>query len=565
MAENQKEFVVPLPEDLAKKTGKKEWVIVPPSNLSNEQKQEYGQKAFNEWYLTQTIQPSAAPEQSVYEQNKVPGVGEALYAGLTKGLGDIQRGARQFAARQAIIPGSGGESGKQRLAGLAQEQAQANIAYEPTRSQRPLISGIGEVLPELPFRNPLAVGAIEALKYSPTAGEGAVRGLEGAVATKFGNIIGGPLASYVNPNLNPGAIKSLKEVKQLGISPRLSEITGSPGLAKLEDVVAQTPFGTSMYAPQVKNQSKFNQIAAKSIGEDSEYLTEDVLSKAKDRIGGIYNNVSLTQVPIQFNQKVIDAADKVIARANAARKMNATGAIDTQLLSTAQAWKNMATKGKTFSGEDYNLTRENLSDLAWNAEGSNKIYYRDLLNALDDAAEQSLVGAGQRDLAANLKEARTQYANLKTLEKGNVIENDNVSIAKLRTALKQGRNAAYQEGKIPGDLNKLAKYSEAFKPLKEGSATYPRQSYWEALQGEPGGKAFLTPIVNPALASVLTSPITKFIPTQLAGTPVGKALGVTAEYGAKLPTLAIEKDYLSRRLMPDMFQAPPGILYDENK
>lgn len=563
MAEKPQEFVVPLPSDLAQKYGKKEWVIVPPSNLSDEQKQAYGQKAFNEWYLNEKVQPAPAPEASIYEQNKVPSVGSALYAGLTKGLSDIALGAEQFAARQSIIPGQSSEEAKQKLESLAKEQAAKNIAYEPIRSKRPLIAGIGEVLPELPFRSPITVGAIEALKYSPTAGEGAVRGIEGAVATKFGNIIGGPLSSYLNPDITPGAIKSLKEAKKLGISPRLSEITGSPALSKLEDVVAQTPFGTSMYAPQVKNQSKYNQIAAKSIGEDSQYLTEETLSNAKQRIGGIYNNVSLTNTPIQFNQKVIDAADKVIARANAARKMNATGAIDNQLLSTAKAWKDMAAKGKVFSGSDYNLTRENLSDLAWNAEGSNKVYYRDLLNALDDAAEQSLVGAGQKDLAASLKEARSQYANLKTLEKGNVIENDNINISKLRTALKQGRNAAYQEGKIPGDLNTLAKYSEAFKPLKEGSATYPRQSYWEALQGEPGAKAFLTPIVNPALAYTLTHPVTKFLPTQLAGTQVGKALGVSTEYGTKLPALAFEKDYLSRRLMPNMFQPPKGLLGEE--
>jgi hypothetical protein len=59
----------------------------------------------------------------------------------------------------------------------------------------------------------------------------------------------------------------------------------------------------------------------------------------------------------------------------------------------------MAQRGTPFTGEEYKMVRENLSNLAWSAEGSSKVYYRNMLSALDDAAEQSFKNAGQDELA----------------------------------------------------------------------------------------------------------------------------------------------------------------------
>ncbi len=558
MAEQTKEYVFDLPSDLAKKYNKKEFVVDVPANATPEQQESIANKAYDDWYLTQVTMPS--PQQAPIAPK--PTIPQAIGAGVGKASSDVWAGLKQLGYGMQKIPGELGTTGyteaqtKQDV--LARQQAEKAAEYEKVRQQRPIAAGFGEVLPTALTKSPLLVGVSEAAKYGEP-GERLTKGVFGGLTAGLGNWIGGRFVPYVNPQINESSLKAIRDAESLGIQPRLSEITGSRGIAKLEDVVAQAPFGEAVLKPQYKNQLKFNETAAKSIGEKSQLLTEDVLANASARIGQVYDNIATTDIPIKFTKSVEDAADAILKRQAAAKRMNLKEAENPQLTATANAWKVKAQRGEAFTGADYNLTRENLSNLAWSAEGSERKAYRDLLNALDDAAEQSLSSSGQGNLAAQLRTARQQYANLKTLEKGNVIKNGDVDIKLLRNAIKQGKESAYKEGKLTGDLPKLAKYSEATAPIREGSQTAGR-SFYQQLLSNPVTEIPLSGL-NALFAGALSSPISSYVPRKLAGTTAGKIAGETVERGAKLPALQGEQGFLIRRL----FQPPQGLLNQEEQ
>lgn len=553
MAQNTREVVFDLPPDLAKKYNKKEYVVDVDSSLPEDQQLESAQREFDNWYLGEITQPS----QLSYAQPEEPvGVPTAIYKGAEKGIGDIAMGVKQGALQlQRTNPLMGANAQQinapieQNLQELAQQQAARESEFEKTRQQRPISSAIGEALPFALTRSPLVAGTLEALKYGQP-GERLTRGALTGVAAAGGNVLGEKIAGFVNPQLSKQQSMAIKNAELLGVKPKLSEYTGSSDIANLEDVIAQSPFGGKVLQAQSKNQQKFNEAAAKSIGINAKELSDDVLSAAQQKISSVYRTVANLPedvAPIRFNKKIENAANKILARKTVASKMNMPEIENTQLFNMAESWKNMAQKGDYFTGADYAVTRENLSNLAWAAEGSEKIAYRDLLNALDDAAEESLTKAGLGDLTKNLKTARTQYSNLKTLEKGNVVKNGDVDIKLLRNALKQGKESSYKEGLIKSDLAKLAKYSESTQPIREGSQTAKRSFYQELMQNPL--TSIPASLLNAVSARAITSPALSYVPAKLGNTQLGNVAGQILERGAKIPAISAQQELLSNRLL----------------
>lgn len=553
MAQNTREVVFDLPPDLAKKYNKKEYVVDVDSSLPEDQQLESAQREFDNWYLGEITQPS----QLSYAQPEKPvGIPTAIYKGAEKGIGDIAMGVKQGALQlQRANPLMGANAQQinapieQNLQELAQQQVARESEFEKTRQQRPISSAIGEALPFALARSPLVAGTLEALKYGQP-GERLTRGALTGVAAAGGNVLGEKIAGFVNPKLSKQQSMAIKNAESLGVKPKLSEYTGSSDIANLEDVIAQSPFGGKVLQAQSKNQQKFNEAAAKSIGINAKELSDDVLSAAQQKISSVYRTVANLPedvAPIRFNKKIENAANKILARKTVASKMNMPEIENTQLFNMAESWKNMAQKGDYFTGADYAVTRENLSNLAWAAEGSEKIAYRDLLNALDDAAEESLTKAGLGDLTKNLKIARTQYSNLKTLEKGNVVKNGDVDIKLLRNALKQGKESSYKEGLMKSDLAKLAKYSESTQPIREGSQTAKRSFYQELMQNPL--TSIPASLLNAVSARAITSPALSYVPAKLGNTQLGNVAGQILERGAKIPAISAQQELLSNRLL----------------
>jgi hypothetical protein len=532
-----------LPENLQKKTGKKEVIFEMPEGATEAD----AYATYDDWILEQSI-VKAPQRQESFEMPK-PTMLEAFGGGLTKAATDISAGIMQTPEIVNRLTGNMPMTESP----LARKQAEREMQYEQVRSKRPFSFMAGEYSPYIPFASGTVPFATEVMKYGDP-GERLTSGVVAGLSAPLGRYIGETAGSYIAPNLDKATLQAIKRGEGVGLSPRLSERLGSKELARLEDVVATSPGGGSMVKIAERNQIAANKSAAKSIGENATYLTDDVWQRASARISQPFNeieNAPPNVLQIRYGKSVKDVSDDILRQQKFLEK-SAPGTQDAQLLNIAETLKNAAIARQPISGAEYKILRERLSDLAWEAEGSVKNNYTNLLKALDNSADNSLVSNGFDKLAKDLRVARQQYANLKTLEKGQVVRGGNVDVNKLASALKQRDARGYLSGKGDENLYPLAKFAESTAKLKEGSPTAPRTLYQEFLQNPL--TSIPTAAVNKVLANVLSSPITSFIPKTFGQSVPAKIGGKVIEPAVRVPTIGLLTDYITRGTFPKNYE-----------
>ncbi len=114
----------------------------------------------------------------------------------------------------------------------------------------------------------------------------------------------------------------------------------------------------------------------------------------------------------------------------------------------------------------------------------------DFEGALMKAAKNSMNETEQKAFAA----AQKQWASLRLLESGKVVEGGNIMPNRLDSALINRYKSAYKEGKITGELADIGTLAQAYKPLPQ-SGTVPRGIY----SGVAGGAAFANPLATAAM------------------------------------------------------------------
>lgn len=409
-------------------------------------------------------------------------VGSKVLSGLKQvGLGAISRfGPDTFSA-----------AADAELARLDTQQKENDAIFAPLRSQRPISTAIGSGLPYLAApatsipKMMLGAGAIGAMQYGSPAervGRAALDAGAAGVGGALGNMAGAAFSPANKAAMSESRQIALDAAKRIGYQPRLSEITGSPFAARVEDVASRIPGGAGvMQAMGDANQAALNRAAARSIGETADELTPRVFQSASDRLGGVFQsiknlgpvNVGGRQVlPIQINQSVANVADDILRQQG---KM-ISGQRDESLISLANQAKALARNKGRIDGETYQLVRSGLSEASFDASGTNRVLYGRLLEALDSSAEQSLRSIGQTELANQLKTARPQYANLKVLEKGATAQAGDVSAAKVASTLRTNNPSAFREGRMAANpLNDVALIGEGLPKLRAGSQTFERE------------------------------------------------------------------------------------------
>lgn len=457
------------------------------------------------------------------------GTGEAMAVGAGRATDRLMAGLEQLRAAADTRPGVAAlrppqlvEQDKARLGQLASEQAEKDLTYSAgVGREAPFAAGIAQGLPYMAvpgsmgvLRGAATVGGLEGAQYGQPS-ERVTRGLLGAGTAALGGYAGKALGGAIAPT-RPGVItgtqaEALRAAENLGINPRLSQVTGNPSLARMEDMAARTPGGAGIMDDFAKaNQQSINRAAARTIGEDASELTPSVFAAASDRLGRVFESIkSLPGRPIQLTKQVGVVADDILRQQG---KMIAQQQ-DENLTNLAMQAKALSANKGRIDGESYQLLRSGLSEASFDASGTNRVLYGKLLESIDDAADFSLRNAGQKDLAEALKLSRPQYGNLKTLEKGLVSEGGDVSPARLAQVLRKKNPGAFREGKGKGELFDIARYGESFKPLSQGSQTYERQVSSDLL-----GMLLKAPLAYGA-AKASTSPLLTRYPSFLATNP----------------------------------------------
>lgn len=262
--------------------------------------------------------------------------------------------------------------------------------------------------------------------------------------------------------------------KSLGMRMLPGQDTGNKALQQLEAKLESSPWTSGpINAVKAGNQKVLNTAAAKSIGETGDTVDSNVLARANERLGGVFDNVGdpsrITVVDPAKTKAVIDGIDQ-----------DAEGLIkgsirDNPLVSRLET----LTQTGGINGQQLRQLSSKLGKSAYK-QMSGPDGDRDMGQALygvknhvDDLIESGLSGDEQATYSA----ARQQYRNLMQLTSRTGIVNPNtgnVSGVSLASKLQQSDKSGFLYGKNQSDLYNAARFSQAFKPVVGDSGTSTR-------------------------------------------------------------------------------------------
>lgn len=445
---------------------------------------------------------------------------DALLVGGGRFVSTLGAGIKQGVLNNYNIISPGSE--KDAIKNLSDEQTANTQAYKSVQKEFPFSTSLGENLPYLglgggPFGLGLKSALIEGMKYGSPQQRG-MGALSVGLTTGLGGAVSNTLGKYINPALSETQRGALSDMADFGIKPRLSQVTQSPTIERFEDWASRTPGGAGvMETFNRKNQDAANSIAAATIGQKANTLSQRVLNDASNDMGAVFDRIRALPPIIRLGQNVEAAADAVLKeQAKLGTMANA------DLVAVARQAKSAASQRGKIPGDTMQLWLTKLADKSSTAfsggDATSGRGFNALKDALFDSGETSLRGAGQDGLADAFKTVRGQWGNFRTLTKGNVSKDGDVNPVLLAGALRTENPTGFRTGSLPGDLPRLGAIGEAFPPLRAGSQTYERQSVSD-LPSTVARALFAYPT-----AKVTTSPMFTWLPSTLGGTPIGRLL-----------------------------------------
>lgn len=349
------------------------------------------------------------------------------------------------------------------------------------------------------------LGALQPTMPEESKVDNAMLGAVGGVA---GNAIGRGISSLFKPVPrlpDSGRQAGVAAADNIGAPLLPGERTGSTALRQIESVLERTPGSAGMF-DRVKDlkQQAFNRAAAKAIGENADDLSENVISRASQRISDKFNEI-YSKTNINLNQNFSDKI-KDIKTSNAKLGPYANPKVD-DLVSKSEQLLKM----KTIPPDVYQLIRSELTMSADDAyRAGNSALGKSLKtvrDSLDDAARNSLSKTDQAALDATRKE----YAHLKTLVKGNTIESGNVKPHLVNNALSKFNADLYKSGSINSPLSDIGRFSQTFKTSVPNSGTPERTAMYNMLFGNPLTGLPITGLANLYGRAYMSQPVQSYL------------------------------------------------------
>lgn len=293
----------------------------------------------------------------------------------------------------------------------------------------------------------------------------------------------GKLASKVlkptSSTMSAGQQAGADAAERLGITLTPGQRTGSMGVQQVEAVLARTPGASGpMQAFQQTNQAALNRAGAAAIGETGDVLSESVLAAARQRLGSDFKNLS-AGAKVALGNDFLNSLGKIDAL-----NRNLGSFANPQIDDLVSKGLDLAAKGN-LDGVAYQTLRSRLTDRASDAFRSSNSELgqalKTLRDSLDDAAR-----AGMDDATKTAWDTvRRQYANLKVLTKGNVVQAGNINPTQVGGALRQYNSDMYKTGGLQGPLMDVARVGEAFKQIVPNSGTAERSAIHNMIFGNP--------------------------------------------------------------------------------
>lgn len=385
---------------------------------------------------------------------------------ITQGIGNLQTvvptlalGGEALAPMRAVAGPvgdflAGATKGSPLLQGASQAangalQGGAASALTADQSDKPFLQQVGEGAAAGAVLNPLIQGGSGVINNLLTGGDTvgvtpAVAGLAKTAVDKYGI---------------PLRVSQIQGVGDRSAATADSELVGN---------------NASHAANNADQQTAFTKAVAKTFGSDADQLTPAVMQAAKDRIGGVMNDIGTRTDITNTNgllsnlHSILGDASQVIPEADLNPLLKQVKNIsDTIQGDSASAG------GEKLSGQSYAnlIAKGSPLDRATLSTNTNiRHYAQQVRNALDDAVEAE---ASPEDTAA-LQQARMQYKNLMTVK--NIAAKNNVE-GEISPSLLNGavntnfKNRAFQGA---GDLGELAQIGQTFMKQAPNSFTADR-------------------------------------------------------------------------------------------
>lgn len=230
--------------------------------------------------------------------------------------------------------------------------------------------------------------------------------------------------------------------------------------------------------------NQFTRAVSRTFGADSESLTPDVLAEAQGRIGA-----RMDRIAHETRIKADDTLVNDLARIEEEAQGDVTPGEITPIKNRISDVLGKIGEDGHITGAQYQaLTRANTPLARAMAHPDPNISYHAgrVRDALDEAMERSLVADGRQDLLAELRDARLQYKNLKTIEplatKAGANEHA-ISPPLLQARVNAQFRSRAQRG--AGDLGDLADIGQAFMKAEPNSGTAGRSGARLALSEAP--------------------------------------------------------------------------------
>lgn len=441
---------------------------------------------------------------------ETPGIGKTLAIGAGRTVDRLAAGLKQGVlgiggVLSEALPQSlkekaqGAITGE--LMGLDKQMSEADRLYKPLQEDRPIASGIGEAAPLMAFPlakvaqgagagaamvNAAASGAIPGAMEYGTAGERATRAAIGGGAGAAGGALGAGVSRALQPiraPLTQSQEAANAAAERLGVKLSAGEATGNRALKYLESSIADMPLAAGKaQARSAGNDSALAQAALKSVGQAGEEVTPQLLGAARQAIGGEFDRILN---PLKVNlDKVFGVEVKAISQSKVMKELRDEGVED-----LIKPFQNLPEGKIAVSGEWFQQNKTALDSAirgAYTAGANGKAHALEQFEkALDRAATRSMTA---EDRAA-YEIARKQWANLRTLETGQVVKDGRVMPSALNQALSTRYKAAHKEGKLTGELPDIAALAGAMRaPPQSGSV--PRMVY----SGMAGGAMLANPV-----------------------------------------------------------------------
>lgn len=368
------------------------------------------------------------------------------------------------------------------------------------------------------------------------ASEAAGQLTAGTAAEPWARLVGGIGGALTGPSiLNvPGRIMSplsipesrraaVAAMKAEGVPLTAGQATGHKPLQWMESVAGDAVgAGGKAAAIQAEQGEAFTAAALRRAGIQNEgRATPDVMSAARDRIGGKFNDLTAQntlRMDEQFSKDFGRALRDYVAAVPPSMRAPGIGGIIDDVMEIAR-------QGGKMAGESYQQTR---SQLAKRAEGLRMSdppqaeAYRGIRKAFDAAMDRSISPAD----AQAWGQARREYGNLKTLEKAAGAAGTNaaeglISPSQLRAAVAGGnKRGAYSRGE--GDFADLARSGVATMTPLPQSGTAPRAMMQGLMSGggalAGGLPGLAASMVGPAIAgrALMSRPLQTYLQNDLA-------------------------------------------------